>query len=216
MRKRKIWVWVFLIYIVLTPLWLWLAWLYKPLTPLNIAIIDKTVLTKKVREHISFDWLLTNMRITKKDSSFYDPNIDYLGIFPERTDEFNRNKNKYQIKGLEQYSYQQIDSIAEQLDMAYFADTYGLYYNEWQDKNILEHSNLIYGGMSPADIHLLSALKSKKKLIITEFNDIATPTTKNIRDQFAILFGIEWTGWAGRYFDVLDTNINKELPYWLK
>ena len=51
---------------------------------------------------------------------------------------------------------------------------------------------------------------------MTEFNDIASPTPKKIRNEFEALFQIEWTGWIGRYFDVLDTNINKELPYWLK
>jgi len=207
MRVRKFWIVVWLL--LLTPLCLWLAWLFTPLRPLNIAIIDKTVLLPNLREHISFNWILTNQRISKMDKEFYEANSDYLGFFP-------KTKKKYEVKGLEQYSLSQIDSFAGKLDMAYFTDTYGIYSNEWEGKNILEHSPLIYGGMSTQDLHLLKALKKSKKLILTEFNDIATPTPKNIRNEFQSLFGIEWTGWAGRYYDDLDTNINKELPYWLK
>ncbi len=207
---------VLLALIVMMPLFMWMAWLLTPVKPLNIAIIDKTVLTRQVREHASFNWILKNLRITKKDRSFYRPASDYFGLFPEREDQFDKNKNTYQKKGLELFSHAQIDSIAGTLDMAYYTDTYGLYYNEWKDIDILEHSPLIYGGMSAADIYLLAALKQKKKLIITEFNDVATPTNKEVRQLFATLFGVNWSGWAGRYFDILDTSRNAELPVWLK
>ena len=213
-RRRKYFI-IFTV-ILLIPLVMWVAWLLTPIKLLNIAIIDKTVLTQQVREHVSFNWVLKNMRITKKDRNFYQPVSDYFGLFPERIDLFDPKKNTYKKKGLEQFSSSQIDSIANVLDMAYFTDTYGLYSNEWRNVFILEHSPLIYGGMSAADIHLLTALKAKKKLTITEFNDIATPTTKEIRQKFALLFEVQWTGWAGRYFDILDTNINRELPMWLK
>jgi hypothetical protein len=58
-------------------------------------------------------------------------------------------------------------------------------------------------------------MKAKKKLIINEFNIIASPTSYNIRKQYEKEFDINWSGWVGRYFDNLDTNINKELPNWL-
>ena len=213
--KRRKYLVIFILIISL-PLFMWVAWLLTPIKPLNIAIVDKTVLTQQVREHVSFNWVLTNLRVTKPDRTFYQPISDYFGLFPERKDVFDKEKNNYQKKGLEQFSRAQIDSIATALDMAYFTDTYGLYFNEWKNIHVLEHSPLIYGGMSAADIHLLAALKEKKKLIITEFNDIATPTDKEVRQLFTTLFGVKWSGWAGRYFDVLDTNRNGELPLWLK
>ncbi len=207
MRKKIIW--LFIILLLLLPLWLWLAWLYTPAKKLNIAIIDKTVLTKNVQEHISFDWLLTNKKYTRKDGNFYLPKTDYFGFFPG-------TKKKYELKGLERFTSVEIDSIAQALDMAYFTDTYGIYKNEWQNTNVMEHSGVLYGGMSVEDIELLKVLKARKKLIIAEFNTIASPTPITIRIYFEKLFGIKWTGWAGRYFDLLDTSVNQELPKWLK
>lgn len=213
--KRRKYLIIF-IFIIGLPLWMWVAWLLTPIKPLNIAIVDKTVLTQQVREHVSFNWVLTNMRIVNKERKFYRPVSDYFGVFPERVDVFDPKLKAYEKKGFERYSYQQIDSIADALDMIYYADTYGIYSNEWLNILILEHSRLLYGGMSETDIHMLSAMKSRKKLILTEFNDMATPTEQGIRDQFTALFGVKWTGWAGRYFEFLDTLKNRELPFWLK
>lgn len=207
MRKKIIW--LFIVLFLLLPLWLWLAWLYTTPKKLNIAIIDKTVLTDNVQEHISFDWLLTNKKYTRKDGNFYLPTTDYFGFFP-------LPKKKYILRGLERFTSAQIDSIAGALDMAYFTDTYGIYRNEWDNTNVMEHSGSLYGGMSAEDIELLSVLKARKKLIIAEFNTVASPTPANIRIEFEKLFGMQWTGWAGRYFDLLDTSLNKELPEWLK
>jgi hypothetical protein len=58
-------------------------------------------------------------------------------------------------------------------------------------------------------------MKEKKKLILTEFNSIASPTSNAVRAEFETMFGLRWTGWVGRYFESLDTVINKELPRWL-
>ncbi len=69
--------------------------------------------------------------------------------------------------------------------------------------------------MSKEDIGLLQRMKDKHKLIITEFNTIGSPTPPEIRRQFEEMFAIRWSGWIGRYFENLDTTVNKELPRWL-
>jgi hypothetical protein len=69
--------------------------------------------------------------------------------------------------------------------------------------------------MSSQDVDLLRDMKDKHKLIITEFNTIGSPTNADNRNKFEKLFGLHWTGWTARYFDRLDTTINKELPRWL-
>ncbi len=58
-------------------------------------------------------------------------------------------------------------------------------------------------------------MKSRHKLIITEFNTIGSPTNIDNRNKFEKLFGMHWTGWTAKYFDSLDTTVNKELPKWL-
>ena len=69
--------------------------------------------------------------------------------------------------------------------------------------------------MSGQDINFLRYMKAQHKLVMAEYNDIASPTSKIIRGEFENMFGVRWTGWAGRYFSSLDTNVNKELPEWL-
>jgi hypothetical protein len=58
-------------------------------------------------------------------------------------------------------------------------------------------------------------MKERRKLIITEFNTIGSPTADDTRSQFENIFGLKWSGWIGRFFNSLDTNVNKEIPKWL-
>lgn len=208
MTRRKIFVLV-LAAILLLPLWMWLAWLSTPKTKLVVAIVDKTVLDRSAQEHISLNWVLNNNRFTKTSALDYQIDHDYFGFFPS-------DSEKYRIKGLERFSSEQLKQLSTDADAAYFTDTYGIYRNEWFRKvNINERSPILYGGMSAQDIEFLRDMKAAHKLIITEFNSIGSPTTADIRNKFEQLFSMHWTGWTARYFDNLDTAINRELPRWL-
>ncbi len=208
MTKRRI-LMFFVAAIVLLPLWMWLAWLLTPKTKLVIAIVDKTVLDKSAQEHISLNWVLNNQRFTKTAAISYNITHDYFGFFPA-------DSEKYRIKGLERFSSEQLKQLTADADVAYFTDTYGIYRNEWFRKvNINERSPILYGGMSAQDIEFLRDMKAAHKLVITEFNSIGSPTSADIRNKFEQLFAMHWTGWTARYFDNLDTAINRELPHWL-
>jgi hypothetical protein len=208
MKKRKFILLLFLV-ILLLPLWMWLAWLLTPKKKLVAAIVDKTVMTKNGQEHVSFTWVLNHERFTKTKSSLYSTSHDYFGFFPLE------NEN-YRLKGLERFSAALLDKLSADADLVYFTDTYGIYRNEWYvKKNVSERSGIVYGGMSEQDIALLEKMKAKRKLIITEFNTIGSPTKPEIRSSFENLFAVKWTGWTGRYFTSLDTLINTELPRWL-
>lgn len=186
-----------------------MAWLFTPKKKLVIAIIDKTMLTPNDYEHASFIWILNHQRYTKTSSLPYKLSRDYFGFFP-------MDSGKYRIKGLERFSPGQLEQLSEDCDMAYFADTYGIYYNEWPAyKKEAARSGMLYGGMGRNDLDFLEKMREKGKLVIAEFNTIGSPTTATIRNKFEELFGIRWTGWTGRYFNSFDTAINKELPPWL-
>ena len=193
----------------LIPLAMWLGWYFTPVTPLQIKIVDKTVLTRQATEHESFTWILIKEKFAKANGKLYEVSKDYFGFFPGEN-------QKYAVRGLEQFTLPQIDSLARRTDVAYFTDTYGIYRNEWftQTEN-LERSKSLYGGLSARDLAYLTALKKRKKLILTEFNTLASPTQVAHRRQFENLFGLRWTGWVGRYFSNLDTLTNNELPRWL-
>ncbi len=206
--RQKIFKLIFIV-IIFLPLIMWMAWVITPKTKLVVAIIDKTVLTKEGQEHISLNWILNHERYTKTTKDAYDISHDYYGFFPQKDE-------KFRIKGLERFSKNQLEQLSLDADMVYFTDTYGIYNNEWFKKeDVGERSGMLYGGLSSKDIELLRLMKEKKKLIITEFNTIGSPTQSENRNQFENMFQLKWTGWTARYFDNLDISINKEIPQWL-
>lgn len=206
--KKKI-ILIVLLLLFFLPGFMWLAWVFTPKTKFVAAIIDKTVLTKEGQEHISFNWILNYNRYTKTSKDPYEIDRDYFGFFPLEDEE-------YKLKGLERFSAKQLEKLSEDADMVYFTDTYGIYKNEWfQKTNLNERSGMLYGGLSNKDLELLALMKDKKKLIITEFNTIGSPTQARNRAVFEEMFALKWTGWTARYFDNLDLEVNKELPNWL-
>jgi len=208
----------------LLPLWLFIAWFVTPKKEMNVLILDKTVLNSKTQEHISLNWLLTNRKYVKKDRTFYNRHEDYYGFFPKEKFDYNI----HDFNGFQDY---QLDSLADANDMLYYTDLYGIYTIEWLEENkssnpslladkekisALERSRKIYGGLTWVELELLKKMKERKKLILTEFNIIGSPTPRNIRKGFEDEFDMRWSGWIGRYFETLDTNKNKEIPQWLK
>lgn len=188
---------------------MWLVWLCTPQKKVVTAIIDKTVLTRQGQEHISLTWMLNYHKFTKTTTKPYRPGSDYYGFFPLEDE-------KFRLKGLERFNAKQLARLSDDADIVYFTDTYGIYKNEWfLNNNTTERSGMLYGGMSKQDIQLLALMKSKNKLIITEFNSIGSPTHNATREHFERLFAMRWTGWTGRYFESFDTTRNRELPRWL-
>lgn len=210
MRKyQKILLMYVLPVLILFPLIMWLIWVFTPKTKLVVAIVDKTVLDQSGQEHMSLTWILNHDRYTKTPTKGYDIRNDYFGFFP-------KDHEKFRIKGLERFSSEQLKQLSEDADLTYFTDTYGIYKNEWYSKQAsLEHSGILYGGLSAQDVEFLQDMKDRHKLIITEFNTIGSPTNADNRNKFEKMFGMHWTGWTARYFDSFDTTKNKELPHWL-
>lgn len=207
MRKR--YVLIVFYFILLTPLWMYFLWLLTPKKEISIAIIDKTVLTNKGQEHRSLNWILRYKRYCRPNHDFYSIPDDYYGFFP-------LDSEKYKRQGIENMKPDQIARLSDKYDMAYFTDTYGMYYNEWYKVGRpTERSQHIFGGMQQEDINTIAQFKAKKKLVICEFNDICSPTSYGVRHQFEQMYGLKWSGWIGRYFECLDTVINQELPHWV-
>jgi len=210
-----------IILILLIPFLSWLFWYAQEARELKVLILDKTVLNSSGQEHLSFNWILNQEKFVNKELELYNSGEDYFGFFPD-------DDGNYEIDDFNNYSKSEIDSLADDYDMVYYTDLYGIYRAEWYETYpqvapkgykiipTTERSSLIYGGMTRKELNLLEAMKEQKKLIITEFNVIASPTSYRIRNDFEKEFGITWSRWVGRYFESLDTNENKELPRWLK
>jgi len=209
MRIKKIIVTFIILVVVLFPAIMWVSWLLTPKKPFKILIVDKTVLNRYCREHRGLDWILENSKYVKENRDYYEIDTDYYGFYP-------KDHKQYKIHDLSKFSDRQIDSMANYYDAVYFADSYGMYYNEWyRDTLQQEHSEKIYGGLDNNELSLIRKMKDQKKLIVTEFNFFASPTPYGIRRELESIFHLKWTGWTGRYFDLLDTVKNPELPHWV-
>lgn len=195
-------------------------WEILPVKKVSLLVLDKTVLNQKFQEHKSLFWVLKNEKLVKPNSLFYNPTADYMGFFPAENGNFR-------IKDLESFSVSAIRNYAKKLDAVYYTDMYGIYKGEWSAEYGKEMNNdslnlyyertpLVYGGMTSKDLLLLNEMKSANKLIVVEFNAIASPTSDKVRADFESAFGLKWRGWIGRYYPTLDTVKNKELPVWLK
>ena len=208
MKKKVIFLVLFFIFFTI-PLWMWLTWLIKSKSELKIIIVDKTVLTMQANEHRSLNWILTHDKYCKPNRDLYSIDEDYKGFFPHEDKSFT-------IKDLDNMDQDNLMKLSQNTDLIYVTDTYGIFKKEWYGVNKKgEQSRKIYGGMSLNDLDLMKHMKNQHKMIITEFNSIASPTPRVIRGTFEDLFGIRWTGWSGRYYSSLDSNKNKELPDWL-
>jgi hypothetical protein len=198
-----------LIGLLLLPVWMLIGWLCTGKRKLVIAIVDKTVLTTKGQEHISLNWILNQEKFTKNRTELYRREKDYYGFFPFAD-------NKFELKGLERFTTEQLDRLANDADAAYITDAYGIFRNDWyREGDDKDRSGIVYGGLSQQDFYLLKQLHDKHKLVITEFNCLASPTSPAVRTEFEAVFGMKWTGWIGRYFSSFDTSTNKELPGWM-
>ncbi|SKA18628.1 hypothetical protein [Sediminibacterium ginsengisoli] len=198
-----------LVLLLLLPVWMYIAWLCAPKRELVIAIIDKTVLNTKDQEHVSLNWVLDQEKFTKDGRQLYKSGKDYYGFFP-------LEGKRYELHGLEEFSTERLDRLAVDADVMYITDAYGIFRNEWlKEGDAKERSGIVYGGLSQQDFYLLKQMRDKKKLLITEFNCLASPTPPAVRAEFENLFGVRWTGWIGRFFSSFDTTVNKELPKWL-
>lgn len=196
--------------IILIPFWSFLAWFFWPKQPIKTLILDKTVLTNSGDEHRSLNWVMTHERYTKPGGSQISIADDYHGFFPV-------DRPEYQIKDLSPFSNIGLDSLSGYYDMTYFTDAYGIYQNEWYaGRDINERSKKVYGGLMKQDYLLMRMMYERRKLVLSEFNIIASPTPLSIRDRTSNLLGIDFSGWTGRYYHSLDTLENEDIPRWMR
>lgn len=183
-----------------------MIWLFKPAKRLEVFILDKTVPTKERREHKSLHWVLNHHKYVDTNHDLYNLKEDYYGFFP-----INPEKEQFDFRSL---SIRDVDDISDSVDLAYYADTYGVYYNDWYTKEgpVVSGQQKVYGGLNHNDYLLLKALKEKGKTIVTEFVLLDKSASGLVRKKTENLLHLRWQGWIGRYFPSLDTGA---CPGWI-
>lgn len=183
-------------------------WFFQPRKKLNIYILDKTVTDNSYREHAPFIWVLKNNKVVTPKNKLYTLNKDYYGFIPLKPGD----KEKYKIRSIRLFD---VLTISDQLDMVYYADSYGVFSSDLINPDVNLRPYLIYGGLNQNDYLLLREMKRKKKLIITEFNLFGSPTSNLIKEKTEDLFEFKWTGWTGRYFKSLKNIPKNQIPEWI-
>jgi hypothetical protein len=209
MKKTLLIVFLILAVLIALPVINLIRWDFQEKKPIDIILVDKTVPTLERDHHKSFSWILINGRFVKKeDNSSYSYIKDYYGFSPKRPiKEKQWERNDYRLTDL--------ISLAEKNDAVYFADTYGVFFNDWYEGiNKSRKSRKLYGGLNNNDFLLIKEMKDRNKLIILEYNSFDYPTAQfeSVRTQEKL--GIIFTGWTGRYFSSLDST-SKDFPIWV-
>ena len=176
---------------------------------MDIILVDKTVPTLEREKHKSINWILTNERFVKKEKKrSYSYIKDYYGFYPIRPlREKQWGRNDYRLTDL--------IALAEKNDAVYFADTYGVFFNDWyKGINRSRKSRKLYGGLNNNDFLLIKEMKDRNKLIIMEYNSFDYPTAQfeSVRTQEKL--GIAASGWTGKHFTSLDTT-QQDFPIWM-
>jgi hypothetical protein len=209
MKKTLLIVGIILVVIIALPVINFVRWTFQPKKPMDIILVDKTVVTLEREHHKSFNWILNNERFVKKDNNrSYSYKKDYYGFMPQRPlREMKYDKNEYRLADL--------INLAKENDAVYFADTYGVFFNDWFGAFTKSRkSRKIFGGLNGNDFLLIKEMKDRNKLIILEYNSFDYPTSQfeSVRTQEKL--GITFSGWTGKYFSSLDSTM-ADFPIWM-
>ncbi|MFW6327071.1 MAG: hypothetical protein ACOC2F_02045 [Bacteroidota bacterium] len=199
---------IVILFVFLIPLVSHIIWRTQPAQEFNVFMVNKTVTNIRHAEHKSFFWVLNHFKLFKDNGQRYSVKKDYYGFIPLN----GRNANQFETKSI---GIDQIDSLARVIDLAYFADTYGVFSTEWYQTRYGNASTLIYGGLNLTDYLLLKSLDALAKPVIAEFNFIDYPTNALNNYKVTELYNLDFTGWKGRYFESLDSTGNDFLPKWM-
>jgi hypothetical protein len=209
MKKPLLITIIVILLILVFPFINFLRWSFQEKKPIDIAILDKTVPTLDRLHHKSLTWVLTHERFVKKEKkTSYSYKKDYYGFAPTRP-----LKDRGSVKM--EYHLGEMMDLPGKIDAIYFADTYGVFFNDWYaGVNKSRRSRKIYGGLTNTDYLLVNEMKNRNKLVILEYNsfDYPTPAFESFRTQEKL--GISFSGWTGKYFEKLDTT-SKNFPVWM-
>ena len=175
----------------------YIAWHVKAPVALSVVIVDKSVAKATERKHAGLAWVLNHEKVTPpRGSARFDSTTDYVGSRPTTTG-----------------SRKRVEIPATPTDLAYIADTYGIYGGEAGQTPYDWRPHLLEGGMSVDDLDRLITNLRPGGTLIGEFNTLGPPTPPAARELMSKTFGVRSTGWLVRYFEHLD--LTPDLPRWL-
>lgn len=186
-------------------------WQQESMRLLPLLIVDKTVPDQSYREHTALIWTLNHFKI-QAPQELWAKATDYLGFTPPPVGE------KPALEGP--------PLRAEALngkDWLVLADSYGVYRQDFrlalqesQNKELEspDYSEKIYGGFDADEVTVIENFVAQGGHLWAEFNTFASPTHGAPRERLEKVLGVNWTGWAGRFFEALENE--EEVPAWAR
>lgn len=196
--------------LLLIPAVSFIRWAFQEKKPIDVVILDKTVPTLDRLGHRSFVYTLTNSRFVKGDKGgSYSAAKDYYGFEPLRPVREKQFRKK-------DFRLTELIELAENNDVLYYADTYGVFFNDWyQGIKKTRRSRKLYGGLNNNDYLLLVEMKRRDKLVLLEYNTFDYPTAGLEKFKTEELIGVSSSGWMGQYYKTLDTISQHAVPAWM-
>lgn len=209
MKKPLLIITIVLVLILIFPAVSFISWAFQHKKAMDIVILDKTVPTFERLNHRSLVYILTSDRFVKKTGKGgYSAKNDYYGFIPLRPVRERQFKKR-------DFRLGEVMELAEKSDAIYYADTYGVYFNDWYPGiNKTRRSRKLYGGLNNSDYLLFAEMKKRDKLVILEYNTFDYPTAGLERYKTESLLGITTSGWTGKYYASLDS-LSGDFPSWL-
>lgn len=196
--------------LLLIPAVSFIRWAFQEKKPVDIVILDKTVPTLDRLGHRSLVYVLTNGRYVKGEKGgSYSAKNDYYGFEPLRPVREKQFRKK-------DFRLTELIDLADNNDALYYADTYGVFFNDWyQGIKKTRRSRKLYGGLNNNDYLLMVEMKKRDKLVVVEYNTFDYPTAGLERFKTEELLGIASKGWMGQYYKSLDTASQQGVPAWM-
>jgi hypothetical protein len=210
MKKPLLITLIILAVLLLIPAVSLIRWAFQEKKPIDVVILDKTVPTLDRLGHRSFVYTLTNARFVRDDKGgSYSAARDYYGFEPLRPVREKQFRKK-------DFRLTELIELADNNDALYYADTYGVFFNDWyQGIKKTRRSRKLYGGLNNNDYLLLVEMKRRDKLVILEYNTFDYPTAGLEKFKTEELIGVSSTGWMGQYYKSLDTVSQHAVPAWM-
>jgi hypothetical protein len=210
MKKSLLITLIILAVLLLIPAVSFIRWAFQEKKPVDVVILDKTVPTLERLGHRSLVYVLTNARFVRKEKGgSFSAAKDYYGFIPLRPVREKQFRKK-------DFRLTELIDLAENNDALYYADTYGVFFNDWyQGIKKTRRSRKLYGGLNNNDYLLMSEMNKRNKLVIVEYNTFDYPTAGLERFKTEELLGISSKGWMGQYYRSLDTVGSQGVPGWM-
>ncbi|MDE6658656.1 MAG: hypothetical protein K2K01_00895, partial [Eubacterium sp.] len=203
-KKAK---WYFVIPLVFLVVFaiVFVAWHILPKKILNVAVLDKTILTVNdenginpesvYRKHQGLFWLLEQQKYVFEDGNFYDYKKDYFGPM------LNEDNQIDEEKGLSTLGYTP--------DLMYVSDVYGAVDDSY---GYYDKKDALHSGITVDDMSAISYAYEVGSTVVAEMELFNSNLDNSVYSQLQSMCGVNPKGWVGRYIQELQDFT--DVPDW--